>query len=136
MNIRLILTLSLLGLLVAFGSIAGLIPAGWETAVWAVIVLVCANVLARRAPGKFFLHGFLTGFIAGAVSLLCHALFMTQYLAHNAKADAGFKALPAGMSPALVVVLLSPFFGGLLGVVTGLLTWGWARFTRPKPAVA
>src|SRR5216117_2752181 len=84
MNVRLILTLSLFGLLVGIGSIVGLIPSGWELAVWAVIALISAGVLARQAPGKFFLHGFLTGFVAGAVSTLCQALFMNQYLAHNA----------------------------------------------------
>lgn len=134
MNVRLVLTLSLFGLLVATGSIIGLIPTGWEIAVWVVIALICAGVLARRAPGKFFLHGFLTGFVAGAVSTLCQALFMNQYLAHNAKAADTFKSLPGGMSPAVFVVLSAPIWAGVFGLATGLLTWLWARFTRPKPA--
>src|SRR5438876_7687733 len=117
MNVRLVLVLSLLGLVVAFGSIVGLIPLGWETSVWAVIALVCAGVLARQAPGKFFLHGFLTGFIAGAVSPLCQALFMNQYLAHNPKAADVLKS--AGMSPAIVAVLGAPVFAAVLGASTG-----------------
>lgn len=134
MNARLILSLSLLGLLVGIGAVTGLTPSGWELPIWCVIALVCAGVLARQAPGKLFLHGFLTGFIAGLLATLCQALFMNQFLAHNPKAAATFKTLPAGISPAVFVVVAAPIWGLALGAVIGLLTWIWGRFTRPKPA--
>jgi len=134
MNVRLVLTLSLFGLLVGLGSITGLVPSGWETALWGVIGLIYAGVLARQAPGKFFLHGFVTGFIAGAISILCQALFLNQYVAHNAKAADVFKSLPPGMPPAVFLVLAAPIWAAVFGASTGLVTWLWARFTRPKPA--
>jgi hypothetical protein len=134
MNVRLVLALSLLGLIVGVGSIFGLIPTGWETGVWAVIALVCAGVLAARAPGKLFLHGFLTGFIAGVLSTLCQALFVNQYMAHNARAADVLATHPAGLSPAVFVVLAAPIWAVLLGLVIGLLAWIGGRFARPKPA--
>jgi hypothetical protein len=136
MNIRLVLTLSLLGLVVAIGSLVGLIPYGWEKGAWAALVLVFAGVLANRAPGRFFLHGLVTGFIAGVLSPLCQALFIHQYMEHNAKAADAFKALPPSIPPAVFVVMAAPIFAVVIGGVTGLVTWIWARFARPMPAAA
>jgi hypothetical protein len=134
MNVRLILMLSLLGLLVAAVSIAGYLQSGLETVATAAVAIACSLVLARQAPGKFFLHGFLTGLIAGALMTLTQAAFMGAYLAHNPKALETFRALPANMSPAIFVVILTPISAGLTGCVTGLLTWLAAKFLRPKPA--
>ena len=135
MNVRVVLMLSLFGLVVGLGSTTGLIPAGWETAVWAVISLVCAGVLARQAPGKFFLHGFLTGLISSAIATLLEAAMIGQYLEHNPKAAESFKLLPA-ISPAVMIVLMTPVAAAVSGVFTGFVTWLWALMTRPKPAAA
>ena len=132
MNVRLVLMLSLFGPLVAIATLLGVIHTGWESAVWAVIAVVCAGVLARQAPGKFFLHGFLTGFIAGAVAPLIQALFINQYLAHNPRYADTMKSMP-GVSPAVLAVIAAPLWGAVLGVAIGFLTWVWAKFTRPKP---
>lgn len=131
MNVRLVLLLSLFGPLVALATLVGLIHTGWESAVWAVVSVVCAGVLARQAPGKFFLHGFLTGFIAGAVAPLIQALFINQYLAYNPRATDALKSMP-GVSPAVLVVIAAPLWAAVVGAATGLLTWMWAKFTRPR----
>jgi len=136
MNIRLILMLSLLGLVVGILSVVGVIRAGVESVVWLAIALIYGAVLARRAPGKFFLHGFLTGLIAGALAPLVQAAFLGQYLSHNPKAADTLKALPANLPAAVLIILAAPFTGAMLGLVTGLITWLWALMTRPKPAPA
>ena len=133
MKMPLVLALSSLGLLVAVFSILGHLQSGLETAASALIAVVCSLVLARRAPGRFFLHGFLTGLISGALVTLTQAAFMSVYLAHNPKAAEAFKALPVNIAPALLVVATIPFSAGLNGAVTGLLTWLAAKFMRPGP---
>lgn len=132
MNIRLILMLSLFGLVAAVASILGYLQSGLETVVTAVIAIVCSLVLARQAPGKFFLHGLVTGFISGALMSLAQAAFMSTYLAHNPKAAETFKTLPANMTPAILVLVMTPLTAGLNGAVTGLLTWLAVRFMRPR----
>jgi len=136
MNIRLILMLSLLGLVVGIFSVVGVIPAGVESLVWLVIALIYGAVLARRAPGKFFLHGFLAGLIAGVLAGLMQAAFLGQYLSHNPKAAQTLKMLPANLPAVALIILAAPFTGAVLGLVTGLITWLWALMTRPKPAPA
>jgi len=135
MNVRLILKLSLLGLLVGALGIVGLLPARWgETTLTGVITIVFAAVLVRNAPGKFFLHGFLTGFIASAASTLLQAAFMDQYLAHNTHASESFRTvLPPNVPPAVVVVIATPFTAAVAGVVTGFITWAWARLAHRTP---
>ena len=103
MNIRLVLVLSLLGLVVGILSILGILRSGLESIVWLVIALFYGAAIAARAPGKFFLHGFLTGLISGALASLVQAAFIGQYLAHNPKAAESFKILPANLPPAILV---------------------------------
>lgn len=136
MNFRLICMLALLGIVVAGTTIAGVVHAGWETPLSIVVALVTAGTLAARAPGKFFLHGLLAGAIGSALTSITQAVFMSQYLAHNPKAVDAFKVLPSGMSPALLVVVAIPLTAGLAGLLTGLLTLLWAKFSRPRPASA
>ena len=136
MNFRLVLGLALLGIVVAATTVTGLVHAGWETALSAVVALITAGTLAARARTKFFLHGLLAGGIGSALTSITQALFIGQYLAHNPKAVDSFKMLPSNMSPAVLVVALIPLTAGLAGLITGLLTLVWAKFTRPRSAAA
>ncbi len=136
MNFRLICMLALLGIVVAGATIVGLVHAGWETPLSIVVALVTAGTLATRARAKFFLHGLLAGAIGSALTSITQAVFMNQYLAHNPKAVDAFKVLPSGLSPALLVLVAIPLTAGLAGIVTGLLTLLWAKFSRPRPANA
>jgi hypothetical protein len=56
MNWLLIAVLSGFGLAMGIGTVS-LIPSSVEPAFWLVIFAICAYVIARRAPGRFFLHG-------------------------------------------------------------------------------
>lgn len=60
MNWKLILLLSMFGLAMAIATVY-VMPSRFEAPFWLVIFVTCAFVIARRAPGKFFLHGFLVG---------------------------------------------------------------------------
>ena len=136
MNVRLVLTLSLLGLVVGIGSVTGLIRSGVETIAWMVVAVVCAGVIARQAPGRPFLHGFLAGFVAGVLAPIVQVAFFPQYLAHNPKAVESFQRLPSDVPPRVLVILLTPIVAGVLGVVTGFLAWAAARVLGRKPTAA
>src|SRR5690349_19155686 len=58
MSWRLVFGLSILGLLMAFASVF-VIPRNVQHYVWLGILGVSAMVIAKRAPGRYFLHGFL-----------------------------------------------------------------------------
>src|SRR2546430_17102735 len=59
---RLILELSLFGLAMAVATVF-VIPSSVEPIFWLAIFVVCAYLIAKRAPGKFFLHGFLVSLV-------------------------------------------------------------------------
>src|SRR2546426_4238331 len=56
MDWLLILTLSLFGLAMAVATVF-VIPSNIEPLFWLVIFIVCAYLIAKRAPGRPFLHG-------------------------------------------------------------------------------
>jgi uncharacterized membrane protein YeaQ/YmgE (transglycosylase-associated protein family) len=134
MNVRLVLLLSLLGLVIGVASVAGVLKSGAETLAWCVIALLCGIVVARQVPSRHFLHGFLAGFIAGVLGPLVQVVFFDQYLANNPKAADSFARLPTAMSPRIMVVLLTPVVAACLGVFTGFLAWVAHKALGRKPA--
>ncbi|HSY76096.1 MAG TPA: hypothetical protein VK890_04525, partial [Bacteroidia bacterium] len=62
MNLKLILALSLFGLFMALATVY-FIPSNVENFLWPVIFIICAYLVAKNAPGKYFLHGFLTSLV-------------------------------------------------------------------------
>jgi hypothetical protein len=136
MNVRLVLTLSLLGLLVGIASVTGLLHSGVESIVWCLLGIGCGIVLGIKAPGKLFLHGFVTGLLAGVLSQIIQVLFFGSYLSHNPSAMESFQRLPADVPPRVLVILLTPIVAGLFGVFTGFFAWAASRVLvrKPRPA--
>lgn len=143
MNWKLILQLWLFGLAMAIATVY-VIPAKLESPTWIAIVLAYALLVARRAPGRFFLHGFLVG-LANWVSVTgAHVILFDAYVARHAEAAAAIQAVSA--SPQVATSFLGPIAGmmgrfaipvpGASGVVIGLLAWGLSRLVAPKPARA
>src|SRR5438552_1783326 len=108
MSFRLVLTLSLAGLLVGLATILGLVHSGIESILWLAIGLLFAFVIAARAPSRPFLHGFLSGLLAGILCEIVQAALFDRYLAANPKAAESFNALPTGTSPRVLLIRASP----------------------------
>src|ERR1051326_5036618 len=136
MSFRLVLTLSLAGLLVGLGTVFGLVHSGIESIVWCGLAIVFAFVIAARAPSRPFLHGFLVGLIAGVRCELLQAAFLDRSLARNPKAADSFTRLPQGMSPRLLLVVSAPIIGGLYGVVIGFFAWIASKLIRRRTPAA
>ena len=84
-------------------------------------------------PHRRFLTGFLSGLLGGMLPLAVEAVFIERYIAHNPEAARAFATLPKGMSARVLCLVISPFYGALLGVALGFLSW-LAGKLRPKPA--
>src|SRR6185295_5277467 len=82
MNWKLILQLSMFGLAMAVATVY-YIPSTSEPAVWLSIFIVCAYIIAKRAPGQPFLHGLLVSIVNSVWITAAHVILFDQYLAHH-----------------------------------------------------
>lgn len=121
MNWKLILLVSLLGVLIGLVNLFGLVELNqWFVAI--VWWLIAALILGRFAPQKYFGHGLWTGVIESLVSTILIYLFFDMYVANNPKVAAQMAQMPEGLD-ARTMTLVSMLFGVVIsGVVLGLLT--------------
>jgi hypothetical protein len=127
MNWKLILLLSMFGLAMAFGTLL-VIPPGVEPLLWPIVYVASAIVIARKAPGKFFLHGFLVGLANWVWVAAAHFLFFHAYAAGHAKEIAAVQAMPVPSAPIIgpVVAAIRHYdlpIPGVSGIVIGALSW-------------
>jgi hypothetical protein len=120
MNWRLIVTLSLLGIIFGIASVFGF-TSGREWLAWLCIGIYSAWRFARRSREELFLHGFNLGILAGFFSSVIQALFISVYLSNNPRMVEALNALPQGLHPAAVVLIMGPIIGTVSGVVFGVL---------------
>lgn len=130
MNWKLIFGLSLFGLAIGVSLLFGL---GFiATLLWLIVFTICAWVIATRARGKYFLHGFLAGVISGVWFTLVQAYFLFDTSRNKPEM---VEILPQGVSPQvmnLLVGLITAAVAGLIGgffafVAARILEQGYAR---------
>jgi hypothetical protein len=119
MNWKLIFQLSLFGLAMGIATVF-VIPSKVEPAFWLVIFLICAYLIAKRSPGKFFLHGLLLGLANSVWITAAHVLFFDAYIARHAQEAAAMQSMPLPASPRVMMALIGPIIGLISGVVLGL----------------
>lgn len=125
MNWKLIFSLSLFGLAMAVGSLFGL--AMLEPLLWLVIFLIYAWVIAKRAPGKYFLHGFLVSVVNSVWITAIHAAFFSIYAKNNPQF---VQSAPPGINPRLLMIIMGPILGALFGLVAGLFAFIASRILK------
>ena len=133
MNWKLIFLLSLFGLAMAVGTVF-VITSKIEPWFWLVISIICAWAIAARAPGKFFLHGFLVGIVNSVWVTGVHVLLYDPYLAHHAREAQMMASGPMAQHPRLMMAIVGPIVGVLSGVVLGLFAWIASKLTRSRAA--
>src|SRR5262249_35126021 len=131
MNGMLILVLSLFGVAMGFLTVF-VIPSTIEPLFWLVIFVFCAYVIARRAPGRFFLHGLLLGIVNSVWITSIHLAFFDQYLAtHPQEAEMMTKMMAKmQLGPTVVMAVTGPIVGVISGVILGLFALIASRFVR------
>ena len=125
MNWKLIFALSLFGLAMAVGSLFGL--GMLEPLLWLIIFIIYAWLIARRAPGKYFLHGFLTSVVNSVWITAIHATFFSIYAKNNPQF---VQSAPPGINPRVLMIIMGPVFGVLFGLVAGLFAFIASKFVK------
>ena len=127
MNWKLIFALSLFGLAMAIGSLFGL--GMIEPLLWLLIFIVYAWLIATRAPGKYFLHGFLASVVNSIWITAMHAAFFSMYAKNNPQF---VQSAPPGINPRVLMIVMGPVFGVLFGLVAGLFAFIASRIVKKR----
>ena len=126
---RLILALSMFGLAMGVATVF-IIPSRIEPIVWLAIFVVCAYVIATRAPGRPFLHGFLVSLVNSVWVTGAHMALMPSYLARHPNEAAMLSRMPMPDSPRLMMLLTGPIVGIVSGIVLGLFSLAASKLVR------
>src|ERR1700733_10344197 len=120
-NWKLIFQLSLFGLVMAVATI-WLIPENIEYFIWPVIFIICAYIVAKNAPGQYFLHGFLISVVNSVWISIAHVLFASVYLANHPHMQEMTPAMPlfAQHHQRTMMAVLGLPFGAVFGLILGL----------------
>ena len=125
MNWRLILALSLFGMAMAVASLFGL--GMLEPFLWLVVFVIYAWVIAKRAPGKYFLHGFLVSVMNSVWITAVHAGFFSIYAKNNPQF---VQSAPPGVNPRVLMIIMGPIFGVLFGLIAGLFAFVGSKIVK------
>ena len=131
-NGNLIFRLSLFGLVMAIGTVFW-IPGNIEPLIWLPIFIVCGYIIAKKAPGKFFLHGFLVSLLNCVYVTGAHILFYSTYIANHADEAAMMTKMPMPDSPRMMMLLIGPFFGILFGIILGFFAFIAGKVLKRNP---
>jgi hypothetical protein len=119
MSWKLIFALSLFGLAMGFATVF-VIPTKNEPFVWLGIFVVCALIIAKSAPRRFFLHGLCVSLVNSIWVTGAHVALYDKYVAGHAREAA--MAAHYG-PPRLMMLAAGPIVGLLSGLVLGFLSF-------------
>lgn len=130
-NWKLVSSLSIFGLVMAFATIS-LIPEKIEPACWLVIFSFCAYIVAKNAPGKYFLHGFLISIVNSVWITAAHVLFSVSYIANHSNVVKMNASMPAMMQqhPRIAIIITAFPFGVIFGLVLGFFCFIASKIVR------
>ena len=129
MNWRLILQLSLFGLAMGLATVF-FVPASVEPAVWLVIFVICAYVLAGARSGRPFLHGLCVGIANSVWISAAHMALADRYLAGHVREATILKSMPWPDAPRAMMAMTGPLIGVASGILIGLLALLATRCVR------
>jgi hypothetical protein len=130
MNWKLIFTLSLFGLVMALGTIS-LIPQTIEPALWLLVFVIVARLIARFANGNYFAHGFLVSMVNCVWITAAHALFFVPYLIHHPQMVEMSKKIPFLQDHTRwQMLVVGPIFGVIFGLIQGLFAFLASKINR------
>lgn len=136
MNWKLVLLLSLFGLAMGFATVS-VIPSTIEPIFWLLIFLICAYLIARYAPGRYFLHGFLVSVVNSVWITIVHVAMFYTYVANHPEYLQMTEGLPPALSghPRRLMFLIGPISGVIFGIILGLFAWVASKLFR-RTAIA
>ena len=131
MNWKLIFLLSLFGLAMGLVTV-WFIPSSIEPLFWLGIFLISAYQIARHAPGRYFLHGFLVSVVNGIWVTIAHVSLFYAYIATHPEYIQMTETLPPALAahPRRMMLVIGPITGVFFGLLLGLFSWVASRFIK------
>lgn len=130
-NWKLLFGLSLFAAFMAFGTVF-FISSKIEPFCWLAIFLICAWMIAKNAPGKFFLHGFLLALINCIWVTGAHVFLYSAYMEHHPEMAAMNSKMPLPTHPRVMMLITGPIIGIISGLVQGLFAFVAAKIAKRK----
>jgi hypothetical protein len=134
LNGRLIFSLSMFGLAMGIATVF-VIPSSSEPIFWLVIFIVCAYLIAKKALGKFFLHGLLVSVLNSVWITATHIIFFDSYLPRHPDEAAMMAKMPLPDSPRLMMLITGPLIGIAFGLILGLFSFVAGKIVKRSPEV-
>jgi hypothetical protein len=131
----LVLGLSAFGLAMGIATVF-VIPSSAEPFFWLGIFVVCAYLVAKRAPANFFLHGLLVSLVNCVWITTAHIVLIDSYLPRHPDEAAMMTRMPMPDSPRLMMLMTGPLVGVGSGLVLGLFSFIAAKVVRRPATVA
>jgi cytochrome bd-type quinol oxidase subunit 1 len=135
MKWTLILRLSLIGLVLAVGSVYFISP-NLEPLLWLGVFFYYAYGIGNGTRTLRFWHGLLLGILSSLWVVAAHEVFLTPYLAGHPREVAMIAMVhQAGLaaSPRAIMSFTGTFTGFLEGIVIGVFAIVAGMMVRPKP---
>jgi hypothetical protein len=132
MNWKIIIQLSVFGLIMAFATVF-LIPEMIEPAFWLFIFVFSAYVIAKACRSRYFWHGFFVSLLNCVWITAAHIIFYNTYITNHpsvAKMAAEHPFLPT--HPRLAVLITGPVFGIVCGLILGLFAFIASKFVKKR----
>jgi hypothetical protein len=129
LDLRLVVTLSLFGLAMGVATVF-VIPSNVEPIFWLAIFGVCAFVIAKRAPGRPFVHGLSVSLVNCFWITSAHILLADSYLPRHPNEVAMMAKMPLPDSPRLMMLMTGPVIGLVSGLVLGLFSLGASKLVK------
>ena len=132
MNWKLIFQLSLFGLAMAFATVFW-IPSNIEPVFWLFIFVIVAYLIAKKASGKYFLHGFCVSLVNCVWIIIVHIIFADNYLLNHPQ-EAEMVTKMGMNSPRLMMLITGPIVGIISGLILGLFSLVASKIINKKVA--
>ena len=131
MNWKLIVGLSLFGLLIGIAGVS-FITSRHEPFAWLIAFLISAYLIARYAPGWYFVHGLAVALLNSIWVTAAHLLFYPTYVANHPEFVQMLVATPLANRPRVFMLAQAPVAGVVSGIVLGLFAFIASRVFRRR----
>ncbi|MEX0287857.1 MAG: hypothetical protein AB3N14_02000 [Flavobacteriaceae bacterium] len=123
-------------ILADFGIVMGVLSVNGltqklEPYLWLLFGIISAYVLVKKVRYRLFFHSVLLGVLWAVVNALIQVLFFDSFLANNPADALAFEELTV-IEPKIFVLLFSPIYGLLMGIVIGVLSLLLKKILSPK----
>jgi hypothetical protein len=123
MSWKLIFALSLSGVLMGLATVF-VIPHDLEPHFWLGIFVVTGVVIAKYAPGKYFVHGLCVSLVASVWVILAHVALFDRYIVIHGRIMA---MVPPIASPHVLMALAGGAAGVAAGLALGFYSWASSK---------